>query len=254
MLRAVEYLMKTKIGTDKLKCHLHSIVWAWRYLRDRNQHRELGCLKQYIHPEAVCIDIGAHAGSWLFPLARLAPRGQVIGFEALPYYARTLKLTAQLLRVRNVTVVNQAVTAERCSVPIKWKDSYGKRLTGYTHIATGDEIKEAVIDVQGDSIDNYLAQQEYKIQFIKCDVEGAEYGVFLGARKVLARDRPVVYTEFVEHYLNRYGRARSDILMIFNELQYSAYALHADGQLLPVSEPVRWPGNDVCFIPNEMKV
>ena len=233
--------------------HFHAVIWWQRHRRGRLRVPELELLKPLIEETDVCADVGAHAGSWLVPLARWVKRGHVYGFEALPYYADVLKLMIRLMRLRNVTVVGQAVTEHRGRAQLVWKDVQGRRLTGFTHVAGATEEKGGVLEVESGSLDEYFAQERRRIRLIKVDVEGAEVGVFRGADAVLRRFRPLVYTELVNAYLERYGHTTADVFRIFKGLDYRTFRIVDGPALLPVSGQADELGNDVLFVPSELE-
>lgn len=232
---------------------LHAVVWSARHLTGRYRVPELAYLQRFISRADVCVDVGAHAGAWLLPLARLVPDGQAVGFEALPYYADVLELTRRMFGVRNATVVTQAVTEGPCRVPLIWKSPSGRRLTGLTHIAgPGDEKAHEAISVEGGSLDNYFAGNTQRISFIKCDVEGAEMGVLQGAKDTFARWRPVVYIEIVGDYLRRHGHTKADVHHFFRSRDYLPFVFGADGVVARIEDFAASETNDVLFIPREL--
>ena len=95
-----------------VKQFLHSLVWTKRHLTGQYDVSEISVVARFIRPDEICLDIGAHAGSWTRPLSKLVERGHVYAIEALPYYAKVLKLTVALLRLKNVSVINRAVRRE----------------------------------------------------------------------------------------------------------------------------------------------
>src|SRR5882724_3600008 len=161
----------------RLRQILHAIVWTKRHLAKNYRVDPVDALAGFIGPDAICIDVGAHAGSWTRPLARLvSPKGHVYAFEGLPYYSEVLSFTMALLRLRNVTVVNRVVADHNKSVRLKWKDHRGNRLTGLTHVVgLGEEDAEDLIEAQSTTLDEFISSngiQPSRIAFVKGDVEG----------------------------------------------------------------------------------
>ena len=105
---------------------LHALVWAYRLRTRKTYPRELDFIKGFITQDDVCVDVGAHAGSWTYPMAKMAR--EVYAFEALPYYASVLKAALKLMRVTNVAVVNTAVFDQHGVTNMMWRDPGGRRL------------------------------------------------------------------------------------------------------------------------------
>lgn len=97
------------------------------------------------------------------------------------------------------------------------------------------------------------------VDFIKVDIEGAEYRALLGAKKILQRYRPVVTTEFSMEMMPRVsGIAGGDFLRWMGSLGYTAHLIPRDGTTLQAvgdvdaflanwGDPVRI--EDLVFLP-----
>ncbi|MEN9577408.1 MAG: hypothetical protein RJA70_417 [Pseudomonadota bacterium] len=229
----------------------HAAVWSVRHLRGQLTPRELALFATFIKKGDTCLDIGAHAGAWLFPLGRLVgPTGQVLGFEALPYYARVLRATKAVVGTSNVSVLNRAVTEDGASVKMIWRDPSGARLTGRTHIAGQSEQAAAGVDIAGVTIDAACAPLRGHISFVKLDIEGAELGALRGGRTTLLRHRPIVFSEVVEAHLNRYGHTTQMLFSFFDELGYRPFSV-SDGRLASTTTALASAFNDLAFLPAE---
>ncbi|MGD9057220.1 MAG: FkbM family methyltransferase, partial [Desulfobacterales bacterium] len=117
------------------KTIIHSIIWIKRHLIGQLKVSAISAIQQFIIPSDVCIDVGAHAGSWALPLSKLVYKGHVYAFEALPYYSSVLNIAFYLLQRKNITILNNAVVDCNRPVRLVWKDKNGNRLTGKTHVA-----------------------------------------------------------------------------------------------------------------------
>ena len=229
----------------------HAALWSLRHLRGQLTPPELRLFAAFIRTGDTCLDIGAHAGSWLFPLGRLVgPTGRVIGFEALPYYARVLRMTKAVVGTRNVSVLNNAVTEDGASVRMIWQDPSGARLTGRTHIAGQGEHATASVDVTGVTIDTVCAPLSGRISFVKIDIEGAELGALRGGLATLRKHRPIVFSEVVEAHLNRYGHTAQMLFSFFEDMDYRPFSVRG-GQILSTTAALASASNDILFVPEE---
>lgn len=231
---------------------MHAAAWSMRHLRGQLLPPELSLFAQFVRPGDICLDIGAHAGAWLFPLGRMVgPSGTVIGFEALPYYANVLRMTKAVVGTSNVKILNNAVTQDGAPVHMIWKDPSGGRLTGRTHIAGRGENAAAGVEITGVTIDSVCAPLVGRIGFVKIDIEGAELGALRGGSATLARHRPVVFSEVVETHLNRYGHTAAMLFEFFAQLDYRACAVQA-GHLQSATVDNVEQINDILFVPAEV--
>ena len=228
---------------------MHCLLSLKRHVLGQLAAKECAFILSHLEDDAVCIDIGAHCGAWTLPLSAKVIRGHVFSIEALPYYARLLRMLLRLLGRRNVTVLNCAATETVCELQLVWRDENGRRLTGLTHLAGRVETTANTITVRGRPLHDIVARELWpKIGFIKCDVEGAELQVFKGARRLLEAARPWVYSEIDDTFCRRYGHTAADVFQFFTELGYQAFLLDAGNCPRPVV-PASYSGKgDVLFI------
>jgi FkbM family methyltransferase len=234
-----------------IKRCLHASLWLKRHLMGQYKIDELRFIARFVQPDDVLLDVGAHAGSWTRPLSKLVGRGHVYAFEALPYYAEVLKLTAKLLNLKNVTVLNRAVTDHNGRLKLTWQDTRGKHLSGLTHIAGVSEDTRNAICVDGITLDAFIASHRVRsrVAFVKVDVEGAELMVVHGAEKTIEQFRPVFYLEIVATYCQRYGYQPVDVFDFFSTRQYCAYTINHGKQ--SETNKKTYAGHDVLFVPHE---
>jgi FkbM family methyltransferase len=233
-----------------LKHLLHALVWTRRHLAGELPAPELPLLLPYMEPDDVFLDVGVHAGSWAIPASRALPAGHVYAFEALPYYAKVLKITLALLGRRNVTVVRGAVSDSVGEVAVVWRDAAGQRLTGRTHISSGEESGDAV-KVPALTIDGFCRERGIDhVRLMKCDVEGAELMVLRGAAATIDAWRPLVFCEVYEEYCARYGYAAADVFAFFAVRDYRT--MQFEDERFRELDPEQYSGcGDVLFMPKE---
>lgn len=240
-----------------LKAWIHAVLWLLRHWRGQYQAEESVVISPMLARDDVCVDIGAHAGSWTRPLARLVPAGRVYAFEALPHYAVALRRLMLLTFTGNVTVINAAMSDQPGTVQIAWRTKAGRKLTGNTHMATSSESGEVeCVTVTALTLDGWHAALPSgpKVGFVKIDVEGAELLVLRGAKAFLQKNRPVIFMEIVTECCARYGYIPADLFRLFGELGYRSYMVKVgrnDGPLQPASAD-NYPGKgDVLLLPVE---
>lgn len=147
-------------------------------------------MKRAIQQNHNCIDIGAHKGEMLKLMLQFAPKGKHLAFEPIPYLYKELKEKYK----NTVEVLPFALSntsGETSFNLVKNAPAYSG-LKKRRYDIENPEIEE--IKVQVKTLDD-LIPAEKQIHFIKIDVEGAEYGVLLGASKTLKKNHPVILFE-----------------------------------------------------------
>ncbi len=72
------------------------------------------------------------------------------------------------------------------------------------------------------TLDSWVAQQGLnRVDFIKLDVEGAEYKVLRGGEETIKRFRPLIYMEVCRDWVKGFGFELSDLVRELAKLGYT---------------------------------
>lgn len=187
---------------------------------DLNDARLVQVLEQDLGPDSNCIDVGAHRGAVLQHFVRLAPGGRHLAVEPLPEFAATLRLDFPGVRVLEVALAARAGRADFQYVVTNPAYS-GLRKRRYDR--PDERLK--TISVQVQRLDDLIDSDE-RVDFVKIDVEGGELGVLQGARRTLARSRPIVAFEHGLGAADYYGSTPADLYRLLgDELGYEIFTL-----------------------------
>jgi len=63
------------------------------------------------------------------------------------------------------------------------------------------------------------------VDFIKCDVEGAELFVFRGAKETIATYKPIIFTEMLRKWAKKFDYHPNEIISLFNGLGYRCFSI-----------------------------
>ena len=138
------------------------------------------------------VDIGAHVGLVALPMASVAaPGGRVVCFEPAEANRRLLLEHAALNGLAAIEVVPCLVGADsRPDVPF-FEMAEPTGMNALVVRKNADAYKATRRDQV--SLDDFCAGRGLAPEVVKIDVEGAEIGVLRGARKTLARHRPLIF-------------------------------------------------------------
>ena len=87
------------------------------------------------------------------------------------------------------------------------------------------EIGE-IINSRVRKLDSVASEKNIKVDFIKCDVEGAELLVFKGGIKTIERDKPVIFTEMLRKWSKKFDYHPNDIITFFKALGYKCFTIN----------------------------
>ena len=145
---------------------------------------------QIIKPGSNCIDIGCHKGEVLERMIKLSPTGTHFAFEPIPFFYYRLRKRYN----GNVSILPFALAGNNGMAEFQFvrnAPAYsGLRMRKYN--IKNPEIE--VITVEKKRLDDVIPET-LPIHFIKLDVEGGEFDVFRGARRILQKQKPVVIFE-----------------------------------------------------------
>jgi FkbM family methyltransferase len=152
-------------------------------------------LAEHLHPGMTFYDLGANIGFFSLMAARLVgPEGHVFAFEPDPSIFLRLRQNLAKNDFRLAVVEEKAVWCESASVPFACADVTQSADRGLGYVSTDPVESSNVIHVQSVSLDDYCISHPAP-DFIKCDVEGAEYEVFQGAARTLRQWHPTIVCE-----------------------------------------------------------
>jgi FkbM family methyltransferase len=180
-------------------------------------------MEEVLEPDSDCLDVGAHAGSALAEIVRLAPEGRHVAWEPLPQFAERLRHAYPSVEVREAALSNEAGAREFAHVPAEpgWSGLVARPTPAGSSVET--------IVVQTERLDDALPDG-VRPAFVKIDVEGAEELVLRGAVETLRRHRPVIAFEHGHGSADHYGSGPHSIhRLLVGELGYRIFGLDGDG-------------------------
>ncbi|MDA3041209.1 MAG: FkbM family methyltransferase [Actinomycetota bacterium] len=167
-------------------------------------------------PGDVVVDVGAHLGRHTIPFARgVGPSGKVIAFEPIPHINQQLQSILReqaaarpMAPVRLCDVALGPTRQETTFVVVPDSPEYsGLQERTYDQ---GEDVERHRIPIQVEVLDDLL-DGEARIDLVKIDTEGGEYGVLCGATRTLDERRPVVTFECGDNSLLHYDHTAGDL-------------------------------------------
>jgi FkbM family methyltransferase len=192
--------------------------------RDIRDHELLlTLLARELRDDSDCLDAGAHAGSVLREIVRLAPRGRHLAWEPLPAYAAALRVAFPIVDVREAALSDAA--GERAFAYVLddpgWSSLVAARPTP-SHGPT------ETLTVRCERIDDALPE-DIRPAFLKIDVEGAEAQVLRGAQRALREHRPLIAFEHGSGAAEYHGTGPAEVHGLLDDLGYAITGLDGDG-------------------------
>lgn len=160
--------------------------------RDAYEPHVTAVFRDRLRPGMHVLDIGANIGYFTMLSASLVgPSGSVTAIEPNRDSARLLEASRRANSFDNVVVLQVAAGRDRGLLVLH--GSYGNVMTS----AAPEEAKALInsTTVPSFRVDDLIPRNN-KIDFVKIDVEGAEYNALLGASELIKRCHPPIVSEF----------------------------------------------------------
>src|SRR5262245_48774859 len=176
----------------------------------------------HLQPGDVFLDIGANIGAFAIPAARrVGPSGRVIAVEASPRISEYLVKNIALNQLDNVAICRIAAgdmtgTTPFFEAPV---ERFGMGSLTAEHGGTPTLVEIRMID-------DLLAELHVeRVNVLKIDIEGFEYGAFKGAERLLrSRQCPLVLFEFYD-WAERAARQPGDAQRFLIDCGYRIWTL-----------------------------
>jgi FkbM family methyltransferase len=145
----------------------------------------------------IVVDVGAHYGRYtLIAAKRVGPKGKVIAIEADPQNFEMLTKNIKLneLSAENVITLNCAASSTKSKVKLSIPEEKKSGQTIYSSIIPGRAPTEKFIEIDANTLDNILQENGISVEYvnwIKIDVEGAEFEVLKGATNILSKSKDI---------------------------------------------------------------
>ncbi len=188
-------------------------------------------IEETIRPGSVMVDVGANIGTFSLLAASLGARCHA--FEASPDNCEALRRNIGINQFTGITVHECALSDHSGETAFYLYEETGARnMCGQNALfrrGAGREIR-----VPLETLDSALGDLP-RIDFIKSDVEGADFLVLRGARSILETHHPIVVVEAYEELASKLGGSIAEILDILWGQGYDVSRLTRSG-LEPISK------------------
>jgi FkbM family methyltransferase len=212
-----------EFGSVPLFVSPDSALGFWRQDISKIDPFLLSMVRELVRPNMTVWDVGANVGLFSFAAASLG--AQVVALEADTWLANLVHRSVLLNKLP--VVVLPVAASDRQGVSQLYLSDDGKA----SNSLVGDgRIAQTVITVTLDWLLEHFAAP----QVLKIDVEGMEYAVLRGARKVL-QARPRIFCEVTEHH--------EAIGKLLTDADYQFYAARASDR-----QPLVRPSRDTLAV------
>ena len=166
-------------------------------------------------------DIGANIGWYSNHLSKKLPSSKILSFEPIPETYAQLKRNTELNQAKNISLHNFAFSDKKQKLTF----FYSPNVTGASSSVNITENSSMVeLTCEATTIDLFAQETKLaKLDFIKCDVEGAEFMVYKGGVETIKKFQPIVFTEMLRKWSAKFNYHPNDIIEFFKNMGYQCY-------------------------------
>lgn len=175
-----------------------------------------------IKPGYTVLDIGANIGWYSINLAKRIKNIKIYAFEPIPKTFNYLTRNIEINEVVDVDKYNFGLSDEDKEL-IFYYDCEGSGNSSITNLSEKENIQQ----VQGKviTLDHFIESKNISIDFIKCDVEGAELLVLKGGEVTLKKYKPIIFTEMLRKWAAKFNYHPNQIIELLKNIGYRCFTI-----------------------------
>jgi FkbM family methyltransferase len=143
----------------------------------------------------IVVDIGAHIGHYtIIASKRVGANGKVVAIEASPSNFKILNRNIRLNQLTNIISLNHVVYSKETKIKLYLPGEESGNTIYNTVISDRARNEDKFVEVNANTLDYLLQSKGIKqedVNWIKIDVEGAEFEVLKGATNVLSKSKDI---------------------------------------------------------------
>ncbi len=189
------------------------------------EHEEVAMVLRLMKPGQTVLDIGANIGWYSISIAKRFPDSVIHAFEPVPATYSQLRTNLMLNDMDNVHAHNFGFSDQEKALGIYYCPDCSVGASA-ANILERDEAQ--FVQCKMKTIDGFIDENDISIDFIKCDVEGAELFVYQGGLKSIKKHNPIIFSELLRKWAAKFNYSPNDIIDLLAGCGYLCFAVHED--------------------------
>lgn len=190
-------------------------------------------LIKHVHAGQIFLDVGAHYGYYSMLFAHLTGnQGKVFSIEPSRNTFHILeKNTMHLSQIQcfNLAASNTNQSVNFFEFPILYSEYNTTDNTQFTHELWYEKNRPTKVKIKACTLKEFMMQHQFKPDFIKIDVEGAESKVIEGGGDFFDKENPTLIMEYLEPL--RYNIAHQEATKILFSKGFKMHYINDEGDL-----------------------
>jgi FkbM family methyltransferase len=173
--------------------------------------------------DSVIFDIGANYGWYSLIFSKMFPNARIFAFEPIPATFGYLEKNISLNNCDGIMAFNHGLSNETGAINFY----FYPELSGNASLTNVSDRKDVqVIPCTVKRLDEFSLENNVYPDFIKCDVEGAEFLVFQGGFETIKKSKPVIFSEMLRKWAAKFNYHPNQIIHFLKDLGYRCFISH----------------------------
>jgi FkbM family methyltransferase len=197
------------------------------------ESNELSLIFDLVKNSKNVLDIGANCGWFALELAKKYSDKNIYCFEPVFEIYSVLQANIKLNEFPNIYSFNYGMSDNLTEQEMFFNNS-DSAVSSMKNICESVNTKKRLAKFS--SVDKFKSDNKLKIDFLKCDVEGAELLVLRGALETIIADKPIIFAELVRKWTKHFSYHPNDLINFLNELGYKSFVVDLEKPALRLCE------------------
>lgn len=181
-----------------------------------------------IQPGDTIFDVGANVGWFSTLISKNIESLTIHAFEPIGNTFNILNKNLELNGISSISTYNFGFYTEKTELTF----FYDSECSGKTSAANLAEKEVSEITCKLETMDDFVAHHSITaLDFVKCDVEGAEFFVYKGGLETLKRFKPMIFSEMLRKWAAKFDYHPNEVIKMLSGIGYSCFVIR-EGSLV----------------------
>jgi FkbM family methyltransferase len=168
-------------------------------------------------------DIGGNIGWYTINIAKAKHNVTILTFEPIPKTYKYLKGNLAINGIDNVYPYNIGFSKEEQELTFYYYPE-GSGNSSMVNLSGNDSVEKITSQVK--KLDDFVTDNQLSIDFIKCDVEGAELFVFQGGIEAIKKHKPIIFAELLRKWAIKFNYHPNEVIELLRNCGYRCFTSH----------------------------
>lgn len=198
-------------------------------------YKLLKYIKYFLKEGTTFFDIGTNIGLISVPVLAADNKSniKVVSIEPTPFILECLQKTRENSNYKDAwTIIDRAVSDFNGEIDF-FVDGEGD--SAFNRVSTAAD--KSKVRVKCDTLDDiWIRLNSPAVSVIKIDIEGYDFFALKGGSRCIRKNRPVIFIEWYEEYISKFGLTHESLLTLCREYSYNILCINSLLKISSVNE------------------